>query len=163
MKNMTTTAATVAAIGAFRPSKYAHEGKPDRACVTFRTGTGNVEQWLDAPVVARLTVGATVTLVADGKGYSVADVQPAAHAALPTNASGPFPPAPALAATQRPPTKSKEEIREERSRYRRALVKEYAETFKAVCDEMQEYSLPDALLKDISTSIFIQTVRHFNL
>lgn len=42
-------------------------------------------------------------------------------------------------------------------------VKQYHFIFNKVCEEMEHANLKDELIKDISTSIFIQTNRKFNL
>jgi hypothetical protein len=157
MKNITTTTATVAfPAGKFFPSQI--DGQP-RCNVIFSLPNGGQAKVYgsdkDAALLA-LQKGQAVTLVHDGRAYSVADVQPSA-------AASPFPAAQPLAPSQRQAAPAdKAEIRQARRKYTQALVGEYAAIFQEVCNGMEKFSLKDSELKDISTSLFIQTVRHFN-
>ncbi len=151
--------ATVKQIDSLRPSNF--PGGAERAPVTFSSQTGDLQDWYDASTLSRLQIGAIVALVPKqkGKGYLVADVQPSAS-------PSPFPAAPPLAAAQRqavPAPADKEQARKARRKYTQALVGEYAAIFQEVSKGMEDFSLSDQLLKDVATSLFIQTVRHFNL
>jgi hypothetical protein len=57
------------------------------------------------------------------------------------------------------PTK---DIKQSMLEYTAFQSKVYQHIFKSVCDDFQDYGLKDAELKDISTTIFIQTQRKFN-
>jgi hypothetical protein len=169
---MNTYRATVAYIGEYRPSKFAHEGRPDRAQVTFTTPSGSVTQWLEKPVVSQLAPGVSCTLISDGgKTCRIADVQPSAS-------PSPFPPAPALngSAAQRqaaPQAKRFEVPGEAERRNLLEYVKWNAKLYRTCYEEVvatmgEQEGKPDLALdkynlKDIATTLFIGAQRKFNL
>ena len=165
MKNMTTTSAKVTRIGQLRPSKFADEGRPDRAPVDFLTTEGRkVSEWFDEPVVQRLQVGALVTLINDGKGYSIADVMPPPAAADPhpfPAATSP-PPARTAATCERFKTPSKAE-RENMMKYIEFEGKLYRHCFEVAADNLQEINLKSEAIKDVATTLFLSVIRKYNL
>lgn len=152
MKNITTIQAKVTRIGQLRPSKFASEGRPDRAPVDFETPEGNkISEWLDQPIIQRLQVGASVTLVHDGRGYSVADVAPAPSAAIAQTCD---------ATVFKTPTKAE---REDMMNYIDFEANLYKYCFDEAQKVMQQVNLKDEVLKDVATTLFLGVVRKYRL
>ncbi|MGL5804588.1 MAG: hypothetical protein ACRC11_03975 [Xenococcaceae cyanobacterium] len=93
--------------------------------------------------------GERVTLAIDGKGkYHLME-------SLSTGLSDPY---------QKPPLTNGNTSRSaEIADYTERLAKLYSHTFKTVRNQMSDSGLPIECLKDVTTSLFIQTVRHFDL
>jgi hypothetical protein len=163
MKNVTTTTERVAKIGNPTPSKF--EGKANRVAVTFEGRTNAV--WLDEPEANRLQVGASCTLLFDGKTYAIADVS-----ASPIPAAKPSP-----APSQVQPYQGKmfevptKETRENIMKYiewETNLYRHCYEEVVAVMGETKDGKKPDLGLdkyniKDIATTIFLSVQRRYNL
>lgn len=93
-----------------------------------------------------------VTLAVDSKGkYSLIE-----HAGSRLNTVSSDAPQQPVAA---PETSRADEIRD----YTQRLAKLYSHCFKTISIEMKDSGLPVEAVKDVATSIFIQTQRKFNL
>ncbi len=163
MKNVTTTTERVARIGNPTPSKF--EGKPNRVAVTFEGRTNPV--WLDEPEAQRLQVGASCTLIFDGKGYAISDVSASPFPAATPNPQPPHVPAYPGKIFDVPA----KEVRENIMKYiewETNLYRHCYEEVVAVMGESKDGKKPDLGLdkyntKDIATTIFLSVQRRYNL
>jgi hypothetical protein len=132
----------------------------DRSVVDARANNGeNLTIWRPAndPTVMRLANGERVQLAIDSRG-KVSLIDTAATRAEETRTADftvePIEPA-------APPAETKRSI--EIAEYVGKLGKLYKHCYKTAADELKETPLATPEVKDVATTLFIQTVRHFGL
>jgi hypothetical protein len=140
----------------------------DRSVVDARANNGeNLTIWRPAndPAVMRLANGERVQLAIDSKG-KVSLIDTAATRAEETRTADftvePIAPlAPKAIEPVAPPAETKRSI--EIAEYVGKLGKLYRHCYKTATDELKETPLATPEVKDVATTLFIQTVRHFSL
>jgi hypothetical protein len=129
----------------------------DRSVADARAANGeNLTIWRPAndPAVMRLANGERVQLAIDGKG-KVSLVETAQTRAEETRTAN------FTVELIEPPAETKRSI--EIADYIGRLGKLYKHCYKTAAEELDETPLATPEVKDVATTLFIQTVRHFNL
>jgi hypothetical protein len=129
----------------------------DRSVVDARAANGeNLTIWRPAndPAVMRLANGERVQLAIDAKG-KVSLVETAFDRATDSQPMG------FTVATTPPPVENSRSI--EIADYIERLGKLYSHCYKTAAQQLDSTPLATPEIKDVATTIFIQTVRHFSL
>jgi hypothetical protein len=131
----------------------------DRAVVDARAANGeNLTIWRPAndPAVMRLANGERVQLAIDSNGK--VNLVETAHSRAEVTAAKP------MGFTVDPVAPSAETSRSiEIASYIERLGKLYAHCYKTAAQQLESTPIATPEVKDVATTLFIQTVRHFNL